>query len=56
MHVATPLDPDNVHVPNDPVPLDDRVIVPVGVNSGEGDVSVTVTVQLVVFHTTIVVG
>jgi hypothetical protein len=32
---------------NDPVPPVDSVTVPVGVSSGAGDVSVTVTVQLV---------
>jgi hypothetical protein len=39
-----------------PVPLLDRVIVPVGVRAGDGDVSVTVTVQLVELLTKIVVG
>jgi hypothetical protein len=45
--VATPFEPERVHIVNEPVPLVDIVIVPVGVSVGAGDVSVTVTVQLV---------
>ena len=56
MHVATAPVPDNVHVENVPVPVDANVIDPVGVRAGAGEVSVTVTVQLVALFTATVVG
>ena len=45
-----------VHVVKVPVPVLDRLTVPVGVLVVPSDVSVTVTVQLVELLTTIVVG
>ncbi len=56
MHVAAPPEPERLHDVNVPVPLDERITVPVGVNVGAGEVSVTVAVQLVELYTTIVVG
>ena len=55
-HVAAAPVPPRVHVVNVPVPLLVRPIVPVGVMAVPGEVSVTVTVQLVELFTTIVVG
>ena len=48
--------PPSVHVVNVPVPLLVRPTVPLGVITVPGEVSVTVTVQLVELLTTIVVG
>jgi hypothetical protein len=56
VHEATAPVPDNEQVENVPVPVDAKVIDPVGVRAGAGEVSVTVTVQLVALFTTTVVG
>ena len=48
--------PPSVHVVNVPVPELLRPMFPLGVMAVPGDVSVTVTVQLVELLTTIVVG
>ncbi len=56
MHVADAPVPPRVHVVNVPVPLLPRVRVPDGAIAVPGEVSVTVTVQLVELLTTIVVG
>ena len=45
-----------MHVVKVPVPVLERPMVPLGVIAVPGDVSVTVTVQLVELLTTIVVG
>jgi hypothetical protein len=55
-HVAAAPLPPNVQVVNVPVPELDSPTVPLGVIAVPGDVSVTVTVQLVELLTTIVVG
>ena len=43
--------PPSVQLVNEPVPLVDRAIVPDGVRAGAGEVSVTVTVQLIELFT-----
>ena len=55
-HVATAPVPPRVQVVNVPVPVLVRPMVPLGVIAVPGEVSVTVTVQLVELLTTIVVG
>jgi hypothetical protein len=45
-----------VHVEKVPVPLVDSAMVPVGVEKGAGDVSVTVTVHLVELFAKVMVG
>ena len=54
--VATAPVPPSVQVVKVPVPELDRATVPLGVIAVPGEVSVTVTVQLVELFTTIVVG
>ncbi len=56
MQVAEAPAPDSVQVVNVPVLLVVNVIVPVGVRSGGGDVSVTVTVQAAGLLTNVVAG
>lgn len=56
MQVAEAPAPDNVHVVNVPVLFVERMIVPVGVMAGVGDVSVTVTVQAAGLLTKVVAG
>ena len=55
-HVATAPEPASVQLVNVPVPLLDSVTVPVGVRAGDGDVSVTVTAQLVKLPTSVLAG
>jgi len=56
VQVAEAPAPDSVQVVNVPVLLVVNVIVPVGVRSGGGDVSVTVTVQAAGLLTNVVAG
>jgi len=56
VQVAEAPAPDSVQVVNVPVLLVVNVIVPVGVRAGEGDVSVTVTVQAAGLLTNVVAG
>ena len=56
MHVAEAPAPDSVQVVKVPVLFVVRVIIPVGVEAGVGDVSVTVTVQVAGLLTSVVAG
>ena len=56
VQVADAPEPDNVQLVKVPVLFVARVIVPVGVKAGPGDVSVTVTVQFAGLLTSVVAG